>query len=386
MKKSSLMSLSLALWGLSLSLSAGIPQTLNYQGRLRQNIAGFPVVPDALGNTVTFNIWPTLSGGTIPLWTETYLGASNGVSTVGGLFNVALGSVTPLTLPFDQPYFLEIVWTNSVGAAETMSPRQPLTTAPYAFNAQNVVGPVSVTGTGAGSAVFGSDTPGIGVLGVGQTGTAGSAGAPGGIGVLAGDGGQGGGALALKVSGSSIIGNSGSTATFTSGSTVNFTGATVNGLSAGIPNPLTLNGNVNLGPVIYGSNSNSSGYGVKGSNTFAGNDGYLGTGTEGVYGAGAAGAYGVHGFAATGIGVGGQGLTGTVGSAHVAGGIGVLADNGGTLANLALKVNGSSNIGIAGSTATFASGSTVNFTGATVSGLSPSVPNPPEHHRHQRLP
>ena len=209
------------------SAKALIPTTLNYQGRIKLNSNGTPVA-DSSGNTVSFIIYNAASGGTA-LWTELWNSSTSCVTTTSGLFNVVLGSWTPLTLPFDQQYYLEISWSNGVGM-ETMAPRQPLTASPYAYKAKNVEGPVSVTSTAA-TALFGASLSGIGVLGTGQTGTAGSAGAPGGIGVLAGDGGQA-GALALQVNGSSLFGATG-THTFAPGSTVNFTGATVNGLASG---------------------------------------------------------------------------------------------------------------------------------------------------------
>src|SRR5882757_8692621 len=159
---------------------AAAPQTLNYQGRLRQNIAGSPVVPDSTGNTVTFNLWPTATGGSVPLWTETWSGSSNGVSTVSGLFNVILGSINPINLPFDQPYYLEIQWTNPSNAIETLSPRQPLTNAPYAFRATyadnaSVAAPLSLTSPSAATALSAYNSNGGNAV-VGQSSLAGGLG------------------------------------------------------------------------------------------------------------------------------------------------------------------------------------------------------------------
>jgi hypothetical protein len=50
---------------------------------------------------------------------------------VNGIFNMVVGSATPLNLTFDRPYYLGV----TVGADAEMSPRQPLTAQPYAFNA-----------------------------------------------------------------------------------------------------------------------------------------------------------------------------------------------------------------------------------------------------------
>ncbi|AFH50883.1 Hypothetical protein IALB_3180 [Ignavibacterium album JCM 16511] len=70
--------------------SQTIPQTINFQG----------VLKDASGNivsngdyNVTFKIYNAETGGT-ELWTETKL-----VNVVDGIFSTQLGSVTPITLP-----------------------------------------------------------------------------------------------------------------------------------------------------------------------------------------------------------------------------------------------------------------------------------------------
>src|SRR5258708_2161792 len=154
---------------LSGEANAIIPSTLNYQGRIRLNAGGTPVA-DGNGNTVVFGIFNVPSGGA-SLWTETWNNSTSYVTTSAGLFNVVLGSWVPLNIPFDQQYYLEITWYNGA-TPETMTPRQPLTTAPYSFKAKNVEGPVSVTSTGS-TAIFGANTSGIGLLGLGQTGTAG---------------------------------------------------------------------------------------------------------------------------------------------------------------------------------------------------------------------
>jgi hypothetical protein len=81
----------------------------------------------------------------------------------------------------------------------------------------------------------------------------------------------------------------------------------------------------------------------------------------------------------SGLGAGGsfQGLTGVVANGNNGpGSIGLLAQNSVGAGMYALKANGNTSFGPAGSTHTFASGSTVDFTGATVLGLSGSVPNP----------
>jgi hypothetical protein len=98
--------------------------------------SGGAPVPDSPGNTVVFRICadPSCTGGGDPLWTETWNSGTSIVDTKSGLFNVVLGTHNPITLPFDQQYYLEINF-NSDGP---MTPRQPLTMAPYAFNAKNI--------------------------------------------------------------------------------------------------------------------------------------------------------------------------------------------------------------------------------------------------------
>ncbi|GIV45401.1 MAG: hypothetical protein KatS3mg036_0219 [Ignavibacterium sp.] len=98
--------------------SQSIPQTINFQG----------VLKDASGNivsngdyNVTFKIYNAETGGT-ELWTETKL-----VNVVDGIFSTQLGSVTPITLPFDAAYWLGI----TVGGGSELTPRVPFSSVPY---------------------------------------------------------------------------------------------------------------------------------------------------------------------------------------------------------------------------------------------------------------
>jgi len=103
-----------------------IPMTVNYQGILRD--AGGTLIN---GNqNLTFRIYTAATGGAA-LWTET----QNNVPVRRGIFNVVLGSVTALALPFDRPYWLGI----TVGTGTELNPRTPLTASPYAFNSKSVV-------------------------------------------------------------------------------------------------------------------------------------------------------------------------------------------------------------------------------------------------------
>lgn len=105
--------------------SQGIPQTINFQG----------VLKDASGNIVTngdynltFKLYETETGGS-PLWTETKL-----LNVVNGIFSTQLGSVTPIALPFDNAYWLGV----TIGGGTEMSPRIKLSSVPYSFMSQNV--------------------------------------------------------------------------------------------------------------------------------------------------------------------------------------------------------------------------------------------------------
>lgn len=98
--------------------SQSIPQTINFQG----------VLKDASGNivsngdyNVTFKIYNAETGGT-ELWTETKL-----VNVVDGIFSTQLGSVTPITLPFDAAYWLGITF----GSGSELTPRVPFSSVPY---------------------------------------------------------------------------------------------------------------------------------------------------------------------------------------------------------------------------------------------------------------
>ena len=105
--------------------SQNIPQTINYQG----------VLKDASGNIVsngdynlTFRLYNSETGGS-PLWTET-----KSVSISEGIFFTKLGDVNSLNLPFDAAYWLGV----SVGSEPEMTPRIELSTVPYSFMSLSV--------------------------------------------------------------------------------------------------------------------------------------------------------------------------------------------------------------------------------------------------------
>lgn len=75
--------------------------------------------------SLTFALYAQASGGTA-LWSETQSVAVN-----NGVYAVTLGSVTPINLAFDQPYYLG----TKVGSDSEMTPRLPLLSVPYAQSA-----------------------------------------------------------------------------------------------------------------------------------------------------------------------------------------------------------------------------------------------------------
>lgn len=75
--------------------------------------------------SITFRLYNTEQGGTA-LWTET----QTDVEVTSGIYTVVLGSVTSLSLPFNEDYYLGV----KVGSTPEMSPRAKLTIAPYALS------------------------------------------------------------------------------------------------------------------------------------------------------------------------------------------------------------------------------------------------------------
>jgi hypothetical protein len=112
-------------------VSGDVPTVITYQGLLTDD-AGIPLNGDY---SLTLTIYDAETGGH-DLWSET----QTAVSVNGGLFRVFLGSVNPITLCFDIPYWVEV----QVGSESPQSPRIRLTPAPYSFMAMDIV-PDAVT-------------------------------------------------------------------------------------------------------------------------------------------------------------------------------------------------------------------------------------------------
>ena len=103
---------------------AQVPRTLNYQGVLTDGSS--VIVPDGNYN-VTFRIYQDQTGGSA-IWEEAQL-----ISVSSGIFNVVLGSVIPLNIPFDNQYYFGV----SVGAGTELTPRIQFTASAYSLNSSN---------------------------------------------------------------------------------------------------------------------------------------------------------------------------------------------------------------------------------------------------------
>ena len=109
------------------ALGQAAPPLINYQGRLVDG-SGAPVSGDSLAMRFTFLDGDT-SSATV-LWGETH----QAVQVTGGLYSVILGSVNPIppSALAGSTVYLEV----RVGG-EVLSPRQRLTSAPFAISAAN---------------------------------------------------------------------------------------------------------------------------------------------------------------------------------------------------------------------------------------------------------
>ena len=118
---------------------AAVPNQINYQGRLTDNTPAQAPIDATV--TMGFSIWDSATGGT-SLWNET-----QSVSVANGLFNVLLGSSTPIpstVFTSGATRYLEI----SV-SGETLSPRQQIAAAPFASSAASADDAGTLGGVGA---------------------------------------------------------------------------------------------------------------------------------------------------------------------------------------------------------------------------------------------
>jgi hypothetical protein len=126
--------------------------TIAYQGRLA----------DADGNPLTgtynmiFRLYDVASGG-VPLWEEQWTG-SNSVRVSDGLFNVMLGSLTPI--PQSVVTGNSSLWLGiTVGTDDEMTPRVQLGSVPFAVQALTVPDGSVTTGKIADGAVTQAKAP-----------------------------------------------------------------------------------------------------------------------------------------------------------------------------------------------------------------------------------
>lgn len=111
----------------------GINRQINFQGKLVNNPAATNVANTSY--TVVFTLYDNASGANTVLWTET----QPSVTTVDGIFRVALGSVTAFPANFNFNWdglYLGI----KVNSDSEMTPRIRMAAVPFAFNAEKVAG------------------------------------------------------------------------------------------------------------------------------------------------------------------------------------------------------------------------------------------------------
>jgi hypothetical protein len=109
---------------IDLTAQSSLPRIMSYQG-VMVDTTGIPVCD----STWTIDVWlyDQLSGG-VPLWTERH-----DVVTRGGVFSILLGSKTPMSMPFDKPYYI----ATALGGSSSVGDRAQLTGMPYAFKADS---------------------------------------------------------------------------------------------------------------------------------------------------------------------------------------------------------------------------------------------------------
>jgi hypothetical protein len=124
---------------------AQVPKTLSYQGVLA-DASGLAVADGDYG--MTFRLYDIASEGTA-LWEETRV-----VTVHKGIFNVVLGSLVEINLPFNEQYWLGI----SVAGEQELEPRITLTSSAYSFAARGLIGSSNVVPS-SGNAGIGTLSP-----------------------------------------------------------------------------------------------------------------------------------------------------------------------------------------------------------------------------------
>ena len=120
---------------------------LSVQGTI-QNFNG-SAVDNGLYDVI-FKLYTTDAGGTA-LWSET-----QSLSVTGGVYSALLGAVNPLTVPFDQAYYLGI----TLPGGPELTPRSRLTSSPYALSLigqSNIFPSTGAVGVGTTTPTAGND-------------------------------------------------------------------------------------------------------------------------------------------------------------------------------------------------------------------------------------
>lgn len=122
------------------TVAIAIPNEIQYQGKLTDAV-GVGMNGDF---EMSFRIFDAPTGGAA-LWTEVHEAPADEVTVTKGLFDVLLGSITPIALDFSVDYWLEITVEGIV-----LLPRVKLSSSPYAYRAaiaDSVVGGSAVGDT-----------------------------------------------------------------------------------------------------------------------------------------------------------------------------------------------------------------------------------------------
>ena len=117
-------------------VSASVPATMTEQGRLFDT-AGNPVTGKT---TFVFSIYSVNTGGTA-IWTET-----QSITLDAGFFSAELGEVTPIpagTFADAAGRAQDLYLGIKVNADSELTPRQPLSSVPYALVADNAIGDIT---------------------------------------------------------------------------------------------------------------------------------------------------------------------------------------------------------------------------------------------------
>ncbi len=129
--------LALCLGSVPCGPASAVPALLNYQGHLSNG--GGPLT----GNfPMTFALFTVPAGGT-PLWSESYAN----VTVTAGVFNVLLGSDTPL--PLGSLFTGQTLYIETTVSGNVLSPRRPIVSVGYAARAAIADSAAAAPGSGA---------------------------------------------------------------------------------------------------------------------------------------------------------------------------------------------------------------------------------------------